>query len=143
MKGRRGIHDVASPAFIHNRQRVFGAGIITRQYDKITGLRRSLPHERPFGPVSVAAATEQSNDALRIHPARHRDHVAQGVIGMRIVHRHHEWLAFVDAFESARHRTQGGNAACDGFRRDAVRKPRSASRQNVIDVDLPEKRRFH
>jgi hypothetical protein len=42
-------------------------------------LRGRLAHQRPLGAVAVAAASEQRDDALGIQPARHRDHVLQGI----------------------------------------------------------------
>ena len=62
---------------------------------------------------------------------------------MGVVHGHHEGLPFVHAFEPARHGLQAGDAARHRLGLNAIREPRAAGRQNVIHVDLPEKRRFH
>ena len=45
-----------------------------------------------------------------IQAARHRNHVAQRVVGMRVIHHHHERLPFVDAFEPPRHRPQSSRS---------------------------------
>ena len=60
---------------------------------------------------------------LGFEPARHRDGVAQRVVGVRVVHHYDERLAFVDALEAPRHGLQVRDAARDRFRRQAVAQP--------------------
>src|ERR1035438_8408248 len=62
---------------------------------------------------------------------------------MRVVHHYAKRLAFVDALETSRHGAALRDARRDGLRREAVTQPGAAGRQDVVDVDLAQQRRFH
>src|SRR5664280_1508987 len=92
--------------------------------------------------VAVATAAEEGDDALGVEPAGHGDDVAQRVVGVRVVHHDDEGLAFIDAFEAPGDGFEVGDAARDDFRREPVGEAGGAGRENVIDVDLADERRF-
>ena len=69
------------------------------------------------------------------------NHVAQRVVGVGVVHDDQKRLPFVDAFEPARNRAAGGDAA-RGYRPriQAVAEADAERGQNVRDVDAPDQR---
>ena len=66
------------------------------------------------GRLARSRSPPQPNSVMTrfgVEAARHRDHVAQRVVGVRVVHHHQERLALVDALEAAGHGAAGGDAA--------------------------------
>ena len=101
-----------------------------------------LSHQRTLGAVAVAAAAEERDDTLGVEPASHGDHVAQRVVGVRVVHHHDEGLAFVDALEASGDGLEARDAARDHFGGEAVGEAGGAGGKDVVDVDLANQRRF-
>ena len=86
---------------VHDRQRIFRSRIVAGEDYEIAGFRGGLSHQRALGAIAIAAASEERDDALGIEPARHRDGIAQRIVGVSIIHRHYERLALIHALESS------------------------------------------
>ena len=93
----------AHQGVVHDGQRIFGARIVAGQHHEVAGLGGRLSHQRTLGAVAIAAAAEKRDDALGVEAARHRDDVAQRVVGVRVVHHDDERLAFIHALEAPGH----------------------------------------
>src|ERR1044072_150008 len=75
-------------ALLHIAQdglRVFRAWVVRGRDDDIAQARRGLAHRRALRPVSVAAATEDRDDAPTRHITRRAQDVAQRVVRMRVI----------------------------------------------------------
>ena len=88
----------------------------------MVGQRRGRgAHERPLGPVAVAAGAEDHEDATLAQAARGPQDVLEGVRGVRVVHEHREGLALVDGLEAPGRQLGPGQAGGDRLVADAQR----------------------
>src|ERR1019366_7617115 len=132
----------ADQGIVHDGQRIFRARVVAGEDHEVAGLGGGLSHQRTLGAVAVATAPEERDYALGVEPARHRYHVAQRVVGVRVVHHDDEGLAFIHPLEAPGDGLQTGDAARDDFGGETVRKAGGARRKDVIDVDLADQRRL-
>ena len=102
---------------VHDGERILRARIVAGEHHEVAQLAGGLPHQRALGAVAVAAAAEQRDHALGAEAARHRDDVAQRVVGVGVVHHDDERLAFVHPLEAAGHRAAARRCRARSLRR--------------------------
>ena len=122
-----------------NRQRLLGAGIVACGDHKVASLPRGLAHLGTLGAVAVAAAAEERDHAaagLRRHLAGKGGQIAQGVVGVGVVHNHREGLAGIDGLKAAGNGLEAGNEFDQIGKRHATRMGRGEGGQQVENVHL-------
>src|SRR5581483_3520706 len=125
---------------VHDRQWIFGARIVRREHHKVAHFGSRLRHQRTLGAVAIPTAAKKRNHTFGVQLSRHRNHVAQGIVGVGIIHHNQEWLPLLYAFESAGHARRGSDGLRDGPPVQSVAQSRPARRQNVISVKLAHQR---
>ncbi len=119
---------------------IFGAGIVAGGDDEIAAFARGLAHLGALGAVAVAAAAEERDDARAAtcggHLAGEGGQIAQGVVGVGVVHDHGEGLAGVDGLEAAGNGLERGNGGDEMRERNAARVGGGEGGEQVEDVDF-------
>ena len=78
------------------------AGIVGRGERQVGDLLHGPDHPRPLGPVPVAAAPEDDQQAAGRYRPEHPESVAERVVRVRVVHKHVEGLALLDPLHPPR-----------------------------------------
>src|SRR2546426_687502 len=100
-----------------------------------------LAHDRPLGPIAVAAAPEHDAEPPRRDLARRRQHPLQRVRGMGVIHDDEEWLPRPHLLEPAGHRLHAAERAGGGVRRQPQCPPDAEGGEQVHHVVLADQRR--
>ena len=90
----------AGSHFGENLRRVFAAGVVGGEDGPVGGLLGGGGHERTLGAVAVAAASEDGDETIRLEFSERPQHIAQGVLGVRIIHENLEAALGGDAFQA-------------------------------------------
>src|SRR5436309_5910442 len=96
-------------AFVDRRRdffRRFPARIVARDEREIGQLGGNRAHFRTFARITISAATKRQQQPAGSDFAESVQHVAQRVVGMRVIDEHAEGLAERDGFEAAGHGLQ-------------------------------------
>ena len=91
---------------VHDGDGVFAAGVVAGKDDEVATASCGLTHQRALGAVAVAAASENSQDspgpaALVKEIMCDGREVADGVVGVSVVHDHRKWLTKIEPLETA------------------------------------------
>ena len=122
---------------VDDRLRVLGAGVVGGDHGHVGQPPGDLAHQRPLGPVAVAAAAEDhDHPAAGDRPGR-PEQVVEGVGGVGVVDQHGERLAGVDPLEAAGHPVQGLEPGHGGAQVDAGGVGRGQGAQGVGHVEEP------
>ena len=125
--------------FGEDGERIFAAGIVAGGDDEVAALACGFAHLGALGAVAIAAAAEDSDDALarlRRHLARKCGQIAQRVVGVRVVDDHGEGLAGIDRLKAAGNRLERGNCGDKIAECDAARVCRCEGGEQIEDVDF-------
>ena len=111
-----------------DRARIFGARVVAGGDDEVASLPGRGAHLGALGAVAIAPAAEEGEDAAAgcapSSAGQGPDEIAQGVVGVRVVHDDRERLARIDGLKAPGHRLElwnGGDELIEGNVRERAR----------------------
>ena len=108
----------AAPDLVDDAERVLAARIVRRHDDHVAQASGDGTHQRPLGPIAIAAAAEHGNQPAGRQRPRRLEQIAQRIVGVCVVDDHGDAVGFGgDDLEPAGDAGQRLNTLFDGVER--------------------------